>query len=108
VCSLLLCAFHNEFAYSPSIGLAAHRLHHGTDNRAGCLDFTVTNLLEHAGLCCQRFIDGSDKGALVGNNGKATRSDDILSSTFSVDHALDDLTRQLVVERTRFHEFHNL
>src|SRR5665811_674688 len=73
--------------------------HDRTDERASGLDLAVTYLLGRVRICGDRLVDGRLQGAGVGHDCQVPGRDDILGVALAGQYPVDDLPRQLVVDR---------
>src|SRR5450759_873954 len=86
-------------SYGCGVGLAAHLAHHRADERPRGLDLAVPYLLGRVRICGDRLVDGRLERAGVGDDSKITGSYDLVRLTLASQYPVDDLPRQLVVDR---------
>ena len=72
--------FRREFTDAPGIRLPTGRLHNRTDNDTSGLWFSASNLLDHVGVGRDRFVDGRNQWAIVGDNSKAPGRNDVIGN----------------------------
>src|SRR5665647_2598583 len=92
-------AVEEQRPYGCGVGLAAHLAHDRTDERAGGLDLAVTYLLGSVRVGSDCPVHRCLQGAGAGHDCQVPGRDDILGVTLTSEHPVDDLPRQLVVDR---------
>ena len=73
----------DQLAHPAGVGLAAHLLHHRTDERTGRGELAVADLVGDVGVGGDRVVDRGDRAPVVGDDRQAAGGDDLLGGALA-------------------------